>query len=596
MAGKATKRVHDRSLRDSEIIDIVYADNFSDIPSDCELGLSDVESDSGSEFDYDISRKRKRPRVLDISSDSESDSDNCSPTRVEIIRSVGIDTSDGFCKDDPARKIEPFEGVRGLTCAPNNNLSVPEAVELFCDNELFSLFVEQSNLYRNQNADKYKTSPKSLKWNDITVKEMKKFISAIILMGQVKKDRIRDYWSTNPLIETPIFGKLMSRNRWEQIWNFWHFSDNLLVQNTDDRLYKVRPVLQHLTQRFQTVYKPAQELSLDEAMIPWRGRLRIRTYNPGKLIKYGILVRMVSEATTGYICNMKIYAAEGKKLEDTIFSVLEPNLDLWHHVYQDNYYNSVAIAEHLLQRKTRVCGTIRSNRGLPKSFVEAGNKLKAGQSIFCRRNDVLLQTWKDKREVRMVSTLHQATIERKERKRGGSVKKPSCILEYNKYMKGVDRADQYLSYYSILRKTMKWSKKVVLWLLNCALFNAFRVYKYHNPDSKLSYKNFLLETAKYWAAINANTDETAEEEEEGPEKSTTPRAPYQDPPGRLLGGDVKKHKLQAIVTGNKKYPSKPCRVCAAHKKRKETRYICSFCTVPLHKGECFERYHTLKHY
>lgn len=306
---------------------------------------------------------------------------------------------------------------------------------------------------------------------------------------------------------------------------------------------------------------------------------------------------MVSEATTGYICNMEIYAAEGKKLEDTIFSVLEPNLDLWHHVYQDNYYNSVAIAEHLLQRKTRVCGTIRSNRGLPKSFVEAGNNLKAGQSIFCRRNDVLLQTWKDKREVRMVSTLHQATIERQESKRGGSVKKPSCILEYNKYMKGVDRADQYLSYYSILRKTMKWSKKVVLWLLNCALFNAFRVYKYHNSDSKLSYKNFLLETANNWAAINTNTDETdEEEEEEGPEKSTTPRAPHQDPPGRLLGGEVKKHKLQAIVTGNKKYPSKPCRVCAAHKKRKETRYICSFCTVPLHKGECFERYHTLKHY
>ena len=69
MAGQATKRVHDHSLCDSEIIDIVYADNFSDIPSDCELGLSDIESDSGSEFDYDISRKRKRHRVLDISSD-----------------------------------------------------------------------------------------------------------------------------------------------------------------------------------------------------------------------------------------------------------------------------------------------------------------------------------------------------------------------------------------------------------------------------------------------------------------------------------------------------------------------------------------------
>jgi hypothetical protein len=43
---------------------------------------------------------------------------------------------------------------------------------------------------------------------------------------------------------------------------------------------------------------------------------------------------MVCEATTGYIGNMEIYTA-AKKLEETIFSVLEPYLDLWHHVYKD---------------------------------------------------------------------------------------------------------------------------------------------------------------------------------------------------------------------------------------------------------------------
>jgi hypothetical protein len=37
-------------------------------------------------------------------------------------------------------------------------------------------------------------------------------------------------------------------------------------------------------------------------------------------------------------------------------------------------------------------------------------------------------------------------------------------------------------------------------------------------------------------------------------------------------------------------------VCATHKKRSETRYDCKFCLVPLHKGECFQRYCTLKHY
>jgi hypothetical protein len=167
-------------------------------------------------------------------------------------------------------------------------------------------------------------------------------------------------------------------------------------------------------------------------------------------------------------------------------------------------------------------------------------------------------------------------------------------MEYNKFMKGVDRADQYLSYYPILRKTMKWSKKVVLWLINCALFNAFRVYNMQNPQKKMTYRNFLINTARIWASDNAEKPQ----DEVQPTTSQTPtgRTPKLDPPGRL-SGDMKKHTLESIVgSGKKKFPTKPCKVCSAHKKRSETRYICSFCKAPLHKGSCFQRYHTLKHY
>jgi hypothetical protein len=87
------------------------------------------------------------------------------------------------------------------------------------------------------------------------------------------------------------------------------------------------------------VYSPGQELSLDEGMIPWRGRLSFRTYNPAKLTKYGILVQMLCEAKTGYIFNMEICTAQGKKLNDTVTSVQENNVGVHHHVYQDNFYN-----------------------------------------------------------------------------------------------------------------------------------------------------------------------------------------------------------------------------------------------------------------
>jgi len=70
----------------------------------------------------------------------------------------------------------------------------------------------------------------------------------------------------------------------------------------------------------------------------------------------------------------------------------------------------------------------------------------------------MVQAWKDKRLVRMISKIHEATIVntgRKDRKTNMVIKKLFAVVQYNKFMKGVDRAGKYLSYYSVLRKTVK---------------------------------------------------------------------------------------------------------------------------------------------
>jgi len=140
----------------------------------------------------------------------------------------------------------------------------------------------------------------------------------------------------------------------------------------------------------------------------------------------------------------------------------------------------VKLAETLLDRNVRVCSTMTANRGIPRDLEGEGKSLKRGQLAFWRKGDIMVQVWKDKRLVRMISTINDATIVnsgRKDRKTNMEIKKPYPIVQYNKFMMGLDRADQYLSYYSILRKSVKWSKKVVLYLPNCALFNVFCVYR-----------------------------------------------------------------------------------------------------------------------
>ena len=80
--------------------------------------------------------------------------------------------------------------------------------------------------------------------------------------------------------------------------------------------------------------------------------------------------------------------------------------------------------------------------------------------------------------MQMMSMIHDTTTVntgRKDRKTNMEIKNPYTVFQYSKFMKGIDRAEQYLSYYSVLRRTVKLSKKVVLYLLNCAVFNTFFV-------------------------------------------------------------------------------------------------------------------------
>jgi len=122
------------------------------------------------------------------------------------------------------------------------------------------------------------------------------------------------------------------------------------------------------------------------------------------------------EALSGYVCNMEIYSAEGKELEKTVLSLLDRNLGQNHHIYQDNFYNSVRLAQTLLDRNVRVCGTVRANRGILCDIEGEGQRLNKGQSALRRKGDKMVQMWKDKRLVQMISMIHDATIMNRRRR------------------------------------------------------------------------------------------------------------------------------------------------------------------------------------
>ena len=67
--------------------------------------------------------------------------------------------------------------------------------------------------------------------------------------------------------------------------------------------------------------------------------------------------------------------------------------------------------------------------------------------------------------------MHRVELVEVRNSNGKVTMKPNIVRDYNAGMSGVDRFDQMLSYYSALRKTIRWPKKVALHLFEMIIHN-----------------------------------------------------------------------------------------------------------------------------
>ena len=113
--------------------------------------------------------------------------------------------------------------------------------------------------------------------------EMKAYIGFCILMGIVHEPEIRDYWSQSDLLHySPIAGRI-SRRRFEEISRYFHLVDNSTLpqrgQPGYSRLQKVQPAIDLIRGQFMKIYRPNACISVDEAMIPFKGKIAITPIN-----------------------------------------------------------------------------------------------------------------------------------------------------------------------------------------------------------------------------------------------------------------------------------------------------------------------------
>ena len=129
----------------------------------------------------------------------------------------------------------------------------------------------------------------------------------------------------------------------------------------------------------------------------WRVCLSFRVYQKDKPTKYGIKSYILADAKTKYCWNIDIYHGTSKTLKETVTALLTPVCtSMWYSLYMDNFYNSLALSESLLDKKDHTVRTLRKHRGEPLESREPG-MMRSGDVTARDNGKVMVLAWKDRR-------------------------------------------------------------------------------------------------------------------------------------------------------------------------------------------------------
>jgi len=258
------------------------------------LSDEDMEILQGSSDDDDSDLD---PCYLDNDGDTSYSSDEESGPNLSPIvggtSSAASSASDAWVTQGQLRPKFPFSGNPGIKV----NIADPDDplayFELFFDDPLIDMIVQQTNLYAKQfldfNRSTLKKRSRSKEWIDTNKEEMKVYLGLLLLQGIVQKPVTNLFFSKKKSIETPFFRTTMKRERFLLFSKFIYFNDNESNQgDLPAKLFKLWPILEYLKSKFASVYLPEQDVSVDESLMLWKRRLCWKQYIPMKRARYGI--------------------------------------------------------------------------------------------------------------------------------------------------------------------------------------------------------------------------------------------------------------------------------------------------------------------
>ncbi|XP_023235982.1 piggyBac transposable element-derived protein 4-like isoform X2 [Centruroides sculpturatus] len=563
-SSKISKMIEESDLQD-------YMDNFSDTIS---------ESDSDPDFN-----------MLE-GSDDDSEDDLAPPSSSSnqfTTQSINDDDDDEdyqevLSPEQPTSLPYSFLELPGPKHVPPPDSPPIAYFNLFFTVTLLNLIVTESNRYAQQVINGMGNNvPPSLKnWSKISVVEIRGFLACILNMGLIKKPYIASYWSTSSSQTTEWFGKMFPRTRFYHLLRFFHLVDNTKLSNPGEQGYdpcaKYQPLVDHANRVFRHHYTPHQQICVDESLVGTKNKTSLMQYLPKKHHhQWGIKFWMLCDSVSKYCLSFFTYKGARTKQEkdnnskfglgySVVIKLLETGsyLKKGYHLFVDNFFMSVPLVRYLYTMGTYITGTVRKNQKYLPAPLKF-SKFTVGQRSYFRSGPLLACGFREKASQKtqvLLLSSHARAREEEIIRRNETKSKPQIVLQYNKFMGGVDTSDMMLYAYLDERKTLKYWKKVGFNIIGRMVLNSYILYKenYQGPGklkSRYAFYVSIIESLEgEWLATKKR-----------PEDPQGPRELRKLPEKRVSR----------------------CCVCTSMGMRRRSRTICTRCSKGLHP-ECYPKH------
>jgi len=446
---------------------------------------------------------------------------------------------------------------------------------LLFSKDLLSNIIEFTNKNASVKIDNNIQRKNKLKqWKNLTFDEMTCFIGLLISFGLVKKSKFHNYWETSNLYSTKGLAELLSRERFSQIFRCLIFRD---IEKNEKNLTSKYEILQfHIISNSQLYYLPRQNLSIDESLISFHGRSKIKIFLPLKRKRYGLKALLLCDSSNSYVWNWDMYKGISESVVDTVMKLCIPLEGENYYIFMDRFYTTVNLFIKLRNYNFYAVGTVMPNR-IRKNKKELEQMMTNSNTNFFKSKGLFLIVWKDKKIVSMLSNVKNTILStrmkwNKEEKKRKETEIPDIASRYIDFMGGIDRFDQVSSYHSINHKSKRWPIKLFFHFLDISLHNSKLLYE-ETTKIKINHEKYRKKVVK-GLICNWRTKKNIM-------------------PTKYKITNIDKNKIEVITDDCKLLKRDKKSDCAIHKSsdvRARTIFYCGTCDVALCPSPCYDKH------